>query len=580
MFDRIIQRLKINKYSMLRHGTVAVVTMFGVWMFFGVENIMIAFPIALTSTVMGRQNFQVKTFSKTLKITILHLLIVTTAFISAQNLMLGVLINFIAIFLIMYTIVSPYDLTFYKPFLMLYVFTQYSEITLSMLPTRYLAVIFGVMVVVFGSFINRANEKSLFGISIISSLKIIVKQIECILNGEIDETLTKECSEVMRNLAYKIYVTRHKKYLTTNLGKIQFKVYMAIEHLNLYLRRVNVSFIRNEITEVELLEVKLIIDKIIAIDNKECTVDETMVYVKEYSDEYSSKTKYSFEISEILMLLIVSIEELTMLNKKEVNKIYNDWERTDLDKTKVTFKEYLNPNSIRFKFSMRMAISVTIALLFAEILGFYKIIWAIITIMSVMQPYYEETITKTKDRIIGNIAAILFIGILINIINIRGVTITILIISLYLLYAFKEYYKISLFSSIASICIASLTENINILVAYRIIYVIIGVGIIILVNKYVFPYKLKDGVEALTIKITKLNSLLVSSSIKIVEDKKYVNDVRDIVIHSTLLCQKLNLRNMQYRDDAIENFIRLNNNYVVEVGFNMLMRTGIKSSEK
>ena len=42
---------------MLKNGTVAVITMFGVWILFGVKNIMIAFPIALTSTVLGRQNF-------------------------------------------------------------------------------------------------------------------------------------------------------------------------------------------------------------------------------------------------------------------------------------------------------------------------------------------------------------------------------------------------------------------------------------------------------------------------------------------------------------------------------------------
>ena len=41
-----------------------------------------------------------------------------------------------------------------------------------------------------------------------------------------------------------------------------------------------------------------------------------------------------------------------------------------------------------------MSITLTIALLVGEFLGFYKIIWAIITIMSIMQPYYEDTITK------------------------------------------------------------------------------------------------------------------------------------------------------------------------------------------
>ena len=62
MLKSLIKKYNVNVYSMLKNGTVAVITMFGVWILFGVKNIMIAFPIALTSTVLGRQNFYVKTF--------------------------------------------------------------------------------------------------------------------------------------------------------------------------------------------------------------------------------------------------------------------------------------------------------------------------------------------------------------------------------------------------------------------------------------------------------------------------------------------------------------------------------------
>lgn len=126
---------------MLKNGTVAVITMFGVWILFGVKNIMIAFPIALTSTVLGRQNFYVKTFYKVIWLIILDMLIVVTSFISSLNLYTGIIINFISIFLIMYSIISQYDLTFYKPFIMLYIFTQYATVSFSELPERLYSVL-------------------------------------------------------------------------------------------------------------------------------------------------------------------------------------------------------------------------------------------------------------------------------------------------------------------------------------------------------------------------------------------------------------------------------------------------------
>ncbi|NFL46593.1 FUSC family protein, partial [Clostridium botulinum] len=109
MIDKIINSNHINVYSMLKHGTVAVITMFGVGLLFGIKNIMLAFPIALTSTVLSRQNLQVKTTSKILKLIVVDLAIVLAAFISSQNSYLGIIINFISIFLIMYNIISPYD---------------------------------------------------------------------------------------------------------------------------------------------------------------------------------------------------------------------------------------------------------------------------------------------------------------------------------------------------------------------------------------------------------------------------------------------------------------------------------------
>ena len=172
----IAKKLNLNIYSMVKNGTIAVVTLLGCGIFFGVKNIMIAFPIALTSTVMGRQNLQVKTVNKIVKIIIIDIFIVVASFLSSINIYISIPINFISIFIIMYTIVSPYDLTYYKPFIMLYVFTQYASIPLNQLPMRIAAVIFGVLLVALGSVIKKKDEKEILGNSIVEVLQLIEEQ--------------------------------------------------------------------------------------------------------------------------------------------------------------------------------------------------------------------------------------------------------------------------------------------------------------------------------------------------------------------------------------------------------------------
>lgn len=574
MYDKLVKKFNINIHSMLKHGSVAVITLFGVGILFGVKNIMIAFPIALTSTVMGRQNFQVRTFSKAIKIIIIDLIIVLTAYLSSVNIWIGIPINLVAIFLIMYTIVSPYDLTFYKPFIMLYVFTQYAQVSLAELPLRILSVIFGVLVVVGASFVNRVNERSILGKSVQEAFTLINNQLEKILIGEFDHVIEDKCSKIMRNIAYKVYITRHRKYLTTNLGKVQFKIFITVEYLNLYMIHIYNQVKDSIISKEYIGYLKEIIENIIELCKDNVDIQALQENVEIFIKNQSMDKDYHFEISLILENFIESIKELSLIGKRGSNKVYKDWARADIDKTRVTFKEYFKPNTIRFKFAIRMAITLTIALSIGEFLGFYKIIWAVITIMSIMQPYYEDTIKKARDRIMGNIFGILFTGILINVVNSRAITLIILVVSLYLIYAFKEYYKISLFAAISSICIASLTENINLLIFYRIIYVLIGVVIVAIANRFIFPYRLKDGVEQLIEKIARLNKKIIEDSMEFLQRNKQIYEIRDLVIHSTLLCQKLYMRNLQYHDEEINRFIDINNKYVIEVGYKVLIAYG------
>lgn len=578
MYDKLVKKFNINTYSMLKHGSVAVITLFGVGILFGVKNMMIAFPIALTSKVMGRQNFQVKTFSKAIKIILVDLIIVLTAYLSSINIWWGIPINFFAIFLIMYTIVSPYDLTFYKPFIMLYVFTQYTQVSLVELPFRVLAVIFGVLVVVGLSFINRVNERSILGKSVQEAFTLINNQFENISIGEYDNTIEDKCSKIMRDIAYKVYVTRHRKYLTTNLGKVQFKIFINVEYFNLYMINIYKYVKGSIISKVYVEDLKEIIKDIIELCKDNLGIQVLQENIELFIEKWDKDKEYHLEISLILESFVNNIKELSSIGKRGSNKVYKEWARADIDKTRVTFKEYFRPNTIRFKFAIRMSITLTVVLLIGEFLGFYKVIWAVITIMSIMQPYYEETIEKARDRVIGNVLGILFTGIFINVVDSRIVTLGILTISLYLIYAFKEYYKISLFTAISSICIASFTENINVLVFYRVIYVIIGVVIVVIANKFIFPYKLKDGVEQLIDKIARLNKRLIEDSMEFLQRNKQVHEIRDLIIHSTLLCQKLYMRNLQYNDEEINRFININNKYVIEVGYKVLIVYG-KSQE-
>lgn len=572
MFKDILVKSNININAMLTHGSVAVITMLGIGIFFGIENIMMAFPIALTSIVLSRQNLHIKTLSKAFRIILLDVTIVSLAYLASINIFIGIFINLITIFLIIYTVISPYDMAFYKPFIMLYVFTQYNRGDINEFILKILAVIFGVfVVVVIGALIIRDNEKSFLGRNISKSLKLILSQLENIQNSSFDNSITSKCSGVTRDLAYRIYISRHKKYLMTYVGRLEFSLYLDIEYLNIFLEKLNKGNINKEFYSDEIKYIKKITEQFILYCEKKISISDLEKEFDIFNLYMKSSDSESIEkVVNILNDILKSFNQIDKLSRRERNKVYKRWRRSDIDRVRLTFKEYLKPNTIRFKFAMRMSITLTFSLFLAEFLGFYKIIWALITIMSIMQPYYEDTVVRSKDRIRGNIIAIIFTGIIINIVNAKIFTIFILVCSVYLIYAFKEYYKLSLFAAIASICVSSISTNINELIILRVIYVLIGVGIVIIANKTIFPYRLKDGIRQLMSKIMRLNNIFTYDVLGYVTGKNNAHRVRDIIIHSTLLCQKLSLRNAQYNDDNVKKFIDINNRFIVEMGYLLL----------
>lgn len=572
MLKKIIDKYNFNVVGMLRNGTIAVVTMFGIAYLFGIKNMMLAFPIALTSTVLGRQNFHIKTINKSIRILLLELSIVIVSYLSSINMWIGIVVNFISIFLIMYTIVSPYDIGFYKPFIMLYVFTQYVTVSRSELPNRLLSVVFGCIIITLFSYIRKHNEKDMLINNVKSSLSIIKEQLSNVIENDYQENLSDKCSKMMRALAYKVYITRYKRFLTTKLGKIQFRLFIYIEYLNLYIKGLESKYKDSDISKKDIKELINLINKVISYCKNKITIDslyDEIKYIKEKLEGNSSYIKDGFII---IFKIINNLSEISKMSDEEVNTVYTEWERTKYDKRLYSFKAYFKKDSIRFKFAIRMAITLTVSLFAAEILGFHKVIWAVITIMSIMQPYYEDTISNVKGRIKGNAIAILITGILINIINNKIFTIVILIIALYLLYAFKKYSRISLYAGIASICLSSLSENINKLIFYRVGYLIVGVIVVLLANKYIFPYKLDDGIRQLEEKINRYTSYLQEHYKEYISGVKKENDheIRDLIIHITLLSQKLYLRNLEYGEENIEKFIRENNNLVINIGYHIL----------
>ena len=76
------------------------------------------------------------------------------------------------------------------------------------------------------------------------------------------------------------------------------------------------------------------------------------------------------------------------------------------------------------------------------------------------------------------------------------------------------------------------------------------------------------------------NKYVIEDSRDYLNNNENINNIRDVIIHLMLLMQKLNLRNMQYGDDKINQFIDMNNYYLIKTSYDTLFNFNVKKKGK
>ena len=555
--------------EILKKGTLALLTTFGAGLLFGNENMMIAFVLILGSSVLAQQNLRIKTGYKLLRLIAVDLLIVLTAFIASLNQWVAIPINFITLFLIIYLTVSPYHQMAYKTFMMLFVFCQYTSVPLAALPNRMLMVVMTVTIIVISIYLEQRRSKALLSSQIGESFKLLTKQLFKMTEGTWDEKLSEAITQQMNELAYLIYTTGYRRYFTTYVGKIHFHFYLNISYLNVLLKQMQMKESNKELKKEQILDIYQLFIQIENYFNRVLSLQNLIEAFNHYLNRQRESEEAIEEITQVISALRKNFVELEVLPYKEKNKPYNEWKRSELSAIRGKIKGEFTPKSMRFNFAIRMASILTVMLFLAPIVGFYKFIWVIIPIMSITQPYYEDTKRRKKDRIKSNILASIAIGVLINGLHVRWVTIGVLILAFYLIYAYKDYYHMSIFLTIISMSVASVSKGINILVIYRIIYVLIGAGIVELISR-LKPYKLEDGINELIEEIGRLDAIIKEEYQISLKEEADLDRIREAIIYLTILCQKLETKNKQYQSETVKRCVIESRKSAVSIGHSVL----------
>ncbi|MGL5576044.1 MAG: FUSC family protein [Sarcina sp.] len=566
IFDKLALKTGLDIKKMIRYGSIACISLFSIIFFFGKYNAMLAFPIALTSIALSFENIRINTIKKLLKLIALDCLLVLISFYATKHIYAGIFINFLTIFFIAYFLSFSFNPKIYKPFLMLFVFTSFSHDNIKLLTNKLLAVIFGCVFVVICNFIlDKKNNNSLL-LDYSKPLELLFKQIENIKNTTFDLNLYNKLCKVLRSINYSIYISKSSKYLTNLNGKFKLDMFLHISLLNNILydkiytkKNIDESFLKLIFKISDIFETKNI-DIMYSTNDMNEFFNSILIETSNFSN---IETR---EFLSVIKNITTTLNNYKKVSEKDLKKPFTPWKKTIFYKYKTLFKTNFHKNSTRLSFALRISITLTICLFLSHIFEISKVIWISITIMSVMQIYYEDTLGKQKDRIKGNLIGIaLFI--LITLLHIKILAWITLFCALFLTYGFKEYYKLSIFTTLASLSVASIYLDIHEIAILRVALVLLGLLIVFVANKFLFPTHVEDGIQILIAKLLFYNK----EFIHMIKLNKY-EDLADILILNSLISEKLSLRNTILKSDKVNNLIITNNLNMIRVAYYELIK--------
>ncbi len=482
---------------------------------FGPENTLIGVTVVTATLMFLERDLTTNKLNYLLVFLAVNLTQGISAYIAQENIILGSILTFICIFVSGYLFTHDLKAPMYIAFGLQYVFILYVPITIDRLPIRLLALASGAFIIVgYQLIFNRRRLKKItdgiFPGVILSLNEKINKIINLEYAEENSEDLDKSIVSRIKTVKKAAFDSKHSNFHTALEAKIMLNVSIALERFSILLTRVSMDLKDEKSIDKNDKEFLLFIKEcfnglVDTQNNKEKLIKEIdkirktiNIYKKENNIKVSKISSENLrEIIENLDFLEHNLREAAYANPKEYRKIIRKTSIPDNFKTRYTLFKDFNINSLKFSYAFRCALLITIGYFVVKYFNIQDGKWLVYTLLSIIQPYYQDAKLKSVNRMKGTLIGVLVFMVLFSIVtNSTGRSMMVLMAG-YLGSYMKTYDRQMIFTTISALGVAAAVGEPIELSLIRILLVTIGVVIGFAANKFILPYNIQDSSKKL-----------------------------------------------------------------------------------
>lgn len=517
---------------------------------FGDKNTLVG-VMGITAILMLTQiNLTISPGKNLFKLLIINIGIGIVTYLANLNVWAAIPLNFIAIFIIIYTFYYNLKSPVYLPFSLQYLFLLSTPITAKELPMRLLSLLVAPIGIMLVQFIVNKNKTTKVGNKLIDNIcDDIIKKVndKSINKQEINKAIRSNSTEFRKI----IYDNRKDEFYVTEEGRIKLNIVVVLEKLsNLLDKDINNKYVLEDLL-ICLQEVKRSLGK---EDNLSNINDNISNILNKYKDDNVHDID-TLRILNTIHMLNMSLEELKLLGKENYNKIEANSDIPEDYKMINIHKKEFYKKSVKFSYAVRVSLGVAISAFIADYFKFSEGKWIYFTAMAIIIPIYELSKKKIKDRMFATLVGGIIVVLLFTIFTNTLVRVLIIMAAGYLRsYAFTYRYG-TIYTTICAIGSVAMSGGAVVLTINRIVFVILGIIIGIIINRFILPVKMKDANNELSEMYTDvIDGMLKEVYEKAKNENNDSYEMDTLLLVSTMIEEKISANNAGDINEEVDNY--------------------------
>lgn len=534
----------------------------------GMQNAVIGIFVSLEFLRLRSDEFAESTIIKS---TALYVALAGLSYLGSLNVFWCIGINFVAPFLIIYLFLDEFDPTNQIPYTLALAFFQLIPVDLPGLPVRIAAVVGSGIVTYLVLLATRWLTKERPNRNIhnwtVAGLQEMVCQLKAVTEKDFDTVKTHQDKlfELNRALSRSIYGANDNLVLNGGSGQLYFPFIVVFQHMNRLTSELcdNPKMLTHE-TVVCLQQWQQVLDRAQALAAQNQMQQAAMELIDFSGEIIIQQVDLNYNILYIVNYLSTAF--LGLAGKRRRFSLRDVQFRTRIWRQ---VKANFDIHSFKMRFALRLSIAVCPT---AAAVYYFQLphgFWMPMTVLVLILPYWENSLRKIIDRLVGTLLGIAVFAVLYYIFPGTAEQIVIMIVVMFLSYTTRRYAFTAIFITCSSFAINVAMNNTDNLFMLRFVYML-GAAVIAIVASYcIFPTNNAAELKNMMRRLLQMDSELLDRLLCLAGGDSCPIIKRELVLTSYLVSGKIenhcimskSAKNKSY----VKRFIMLNNNFVTDI---------------